>query len=495
MQLRRVDSPAPNPNQFQIGTYDEGALDLADKVSVDKKQSFKTREDAIAFAQQNPGAEMVVEARGTNGALGYDVYGVTIHDKGKTLSSTDKMENLSLFDKPLAQIDKQTGKTSSRAFFVTEDGKVGANIYHPKFDRTTYDKLRSALGLEDSKHWFKLVDKYMSAPSPQDNLPPIESKELDNLKATLKPGDVIMTGNNGSFIHGIVYVGQDKQLQADLEKKWKLPAGSLNGEGIIMHALAADHSAEIELNGKKFNQPAGGTGVIIDTIERYNARNPRDVMIAVGVKGATEADRKAIIEEGKKMLGRGYDNGFNTFDDRDIYCTEFIYKATLAAPDTKIEISTQRHPLIPRTSAPLSGWAYDKVSDEAKKYLDDDGYLYQEMIMTDGILTSPSFEIKWASQNADQSEFAAKHQRWADGMDGKVSKGYKKLLQENLPEQASRSHEVLGQLREMSGKTRQALSAPSQPAESSSAPVQNTPAQPAAPAKSARPTAKPGKTN
>lgn len=114
--------------------------------------------------------------------------------------------------------------------------------------------------------------------------------------------------------------------------------------------------------------------------------------------------------------------------------------------------------------------------------------------MTDGILTSPSFEIKWASQNADQSEFAAKHQRWADGMDGKVSKGYKKLLQENLPEQASRSHEVLGQLREMSGKTRQALTAAAQPA-SPSAPVQNAPAQPVAPAKPERPTAKPGKTN
>lgn len=500
MQLRRIDSPTPNPNQFQIGTYDEGALDLEDKVSVEKKQSFKTRDEAIAFAQKNPGAEMVVEARGKNGSLGYDVYSVAINDKGQSLSSADKMENLSLFDKPLGIVDKQTGKTSSRAFFVTADGKVGANIYHPKFDRTTYDKLRGALGLDDSKHWFKLVDKYMTAPSPQDNLPPIDAKELNNLKANLKPGDVIMTGNNGSFIHGIVYVGQDKQLQADLEKKWNMPAGTLNGEGIILHSLAADHGAEVEINGKKVQQPAGGTGVIIDTIERYNARNPRDVMIAVGVKGATEADRKAIIEEGKKMIGKGYDNGFNTFDDRDIYCTEFIYKATLAAPDTKVDIPTQRHPLVPRTSAPLSGWAYDKVSDEAKKYLDDDGYLYQEMIMTDGIITSPSFEVKWASQNADKSEFAAKHQRWADGMDGKVSKGYKKLLQDNLPEQAGRSHELLGTLRTLADKTRQQLSpqaapaAPAKPAE----PVQSTPAQPAAPApatKPERPAAKPGKTS
>lgn len=485
MQLRRIDTP--NPNSFQIGTYDEGVLDLDDKVTVDKKQTFKTREEAIAFAQKNPGAEMVVEQRDAKGALGYDVYSVKIHDKDQSLSSQDKMENLSLFDKPLEQIEKQTGKNSSRAFFVTADGKVGANIYHPKFDRTTYDKIRGTLGLDDSKHWFKLVDKYMTAPSPQDANPPIDSKELKDLKSKLNPGDIIMTGNNGSFIHAIIYVGQDKDLQAQLEKKWNMAPGTLNGEGMIIHSLAADHGAEIEVNGQKVQQPAGGVGVIIDTIERYNGRNPRDVMIAVEVKGATEADRKAVIAEGKKMVGRGYDNGFNTFDDRDIYCTEFVYKSWMAAPDADPGFKTQLHPLVPRTSAPLSGWVYDKVSEDAKKYLDDDGYLYQEMIMTDGIITSPKVDIKWASQNADKSEFFKKHQRWADGMDGKVSKGYQKLLKENIPEQAGRSHEILGQLRALSAKTRESVNsaAPAAPAAAPGKPVQ--PAQPAQPAKPSQP--------
>jgi hypothetical protein len=144
-------------------------------------------------------------------------------------------------------------------------------------------------------------------------------------------------------------------------------------------------------------------------IERYNGRNPRDVMIAVEVKGATEADRKAVIAEGKKMVGRGYDNGFNTFDDRDIYCTEFIYKSWMASPDATPEFATQLHPLIPQTSAPVSGWLYDKVSDKAQTKMKDDGYLYQELLMTDGILTSKSVDLKWASQNADKSEFFKKH--------------------------------------------------------------------------------------
>ena len=458
MQLRRIDQP--NPQTFQIGKYDEGVFDLEDQVSVDKKQTFKSREEAIAFAQKNPGAEMIVEQRTKADGLGYDVYSVTIHDQGQTLANAAKMENLKLFDKPLETIEKASGKTTQRAFFVTADGKVGANIYHPKFDRTTYDKLREHLGLSDSKQWYKLVDKYMTAPSPQDANPPIDSRELKDLTSKLKPGDIIMSGNNGSFIHGIVFVGKDKELQAQLEKKWNLAPGTLDKETMILHSLAADHAADIELDGKKFHQPPGGTGVIIDTLERYNGRNPRDVMIAVEIKGATEADRKSVIAEGKKMVGRGYDNGFDTFDDRDIYCTEFVYKAWMAAPDADPGFKTQLHPLVPETSVPFTGGFYGKVSAEAKKFLDDDGLLFQEMIMTDGIITSPNVELKWASQNADKSEFFAKHSRWADGMDGKISPGYKSLLQENVPSEAGRSRELLGKIQDLAARTRQALTPP-----------------------------------
>lgn len=478
MQLRPTPTPtgapAPTPaaKPMQIGTYDEGLLDLADKVTIDKKQTFKTREEAIAFAQKNPGAELVVEQRSGAGGLGYDVYGVTINDKGQTLANAGKMENLKLFDKPLAKIEKETGHVTQRAFFVTEDGKPGANIYNPKFDRTTYDKLREHLGLSDSKQWYKLVDKYMTAPSPADKIPAIEKKELDNLTSKLKPGDIIMTGNNGSFIHGIVFVGQDKELQTKLEQKWHLAPGTLDKEHMIIHSLAADHAAEMELDGQKFTQPPGGTGVIIDTIERYTGRNPRDVMIAVEVKGATEADRKAVIAEGKKMLGRGYDNGFNTFDDRDIYCTEFVYKSWMAAPDSDPGFTTQLHPLVPGTSVPFTGSFYSKLNPEAKKFLDDDGMLYQEMIMTDGIMTSPNVNIKWASQNADQSEFVQKHQRWADGIAGKISPGYQKLIREHVPTEAARSSDIIDKIKALAQETRKELSQPAQAA----------PAAPAAPA-------------
>jgi len=455
MKINRT--PEPNPKSFQIGHYDEGLFDLADKVTVDKKQTFKTRDEALKFAQANPGAEMVVEQRNAKGQLGYDVYSVTIHDKGQSLKTGKHMENLSLFAKPLQHIETQTGQRTQRAFFVPEDNQPTKPLYNQAFDQTLYDKMRDKLGLDDSKRWFGLVDKYMSAPSPPDQIPNIERAEINDMKATLQPGDLVMTGNNGSFIHAIVYVGEDPQLQAQLEQKWGLQAGSLKGEGLILHSLAVDKDVEVEVDGQKIKRPAGGTGVVIDTIEAYLDRHPRDTMIAVEVKGATAADRKAVIEEGKAMVGRNYDNGFNTFDDRDIYCTEFVYKAWMAAPDTDTQFDTQLHPLVPQTSGPISGFLYDKLPENMQLLIKDNGYLYQEMIMTDGIITSPAVEIKWANQHADKSEFIQKHERWADGMAGKISKSYQNLLQEHVPAQATRSHQILERVQELSAQSRSRL--------------------------------------
>lgn len=456
--MRLRPNPTPDPSNFKIGTYDEGLTDLADKVTVQHQQAFTTREAAVNFAQQHPGSEMVVEQRSDSGKLGFDVYAVSIHDKGQTLKSPTEMEHLTLIPKAVEKVAEITGKDTQRMFFVTEDGQTTANIYDPSFDRTIYDRFRSGLGLDDSKIWFGLVDKYMTAPSPEDSLPPIERREINNMKAALRPGDIVMTGNNGSFIHAITYVGEDKALQAQLEKKWNLSPGTLDGEALILHSLAADHDAEVEVNGKKELRAAGGVGVIVDTMERYLDRNPRDTMIAVSVKGATEADRKAVIEEGKKLVGRGYDNGFNSFDDRDIYCTEFVYKSWMAAPDTAPNFELQLYPLVPQTSAPVSGWLYDKMPEHVQDKMKDDGYLYQELLMTDGIITSPNVEITWANQNADQSAFMKKHERWAEGMEGKISAGYKELLKENVPKQAERSHLILEQVRAAAAATRTAMS-------------------------------------
>ena len=77
--------------------------------------------------------------------------------------------------------------------------------------------------------------------------------------------------------------------------------------------------------------------------------------------------------------------------------------------------------------------------------------------MTDGIVTSPAVEIKWANQHADQSEFFQKHERWADGIEGKVSKGYKNLLEDNVPDQARRSQGILDKIRAQSDATRERM--------------------------------------
>lgn len=450
----------PKPKtEFKIGTYDESLLfDLDDDVIASKKASFDNKDDAINYAKNRAGVELITERIKPGKGLGFDVYSVRIDDKGQTLRTGKDMENLKLFKNPVKHIEKETQMRTNRAYFVTEDNQVQSNIYAQDFDRTIYDRARAALDLDHNETWwFNMVDKYMTAPSPADDLKDIDRAEIQNMKDKLAPGDIIMTGNNGSFVHAITYVGQDAELQAQLEKKWGLKAGSLNGEGLILHSLAADNDTEVEVDGQKVTRKAGGVGVIIDTIEQYLERHPRDTMIAVEIDGATERDRKAVIEEGKKMLGRGYDNGFNTFDDENIYCTEFIYKSWMAAPDKNPDFATQLHALAPKPSVvgilPFSDKYMNLFDDEEKKQMADEGILRQEMVMTDGIITNPDVKVKWANQNAAKSEFIQKHERWADGYEGKTSKDYKELLMENVPEQAKRSRSIAEQVKTMAART------------------------------------------
>ncbi len=73
------------------------------------------------------------------------------------------------------------------------------------------------------------------------------------------------------------------------------------------------------------------------------------------------------------------------------------------------------------------------------KSLQDGGMLNQEMIMTDGIATSKSTQIVWASKNSDKSKFFKNHQRWSDSISGKITPEYKKMLLEDVPNQVGKT--------------------------------------------------------
>jgi hypothetical protein len=437
-----------NNNSFAIGKYDDGLLDLEDNVNINKNATVKTKKEALELSKKSSGADLVVE-RNTGKGLEYDVYNLKINDNGKKIHKLQDAQNITLFDKTLSVVEKNTGTSNSvKAYIVAENGDVGKNIYNTQFTRTSYDKLRENLGLETSKSWFWLVDTVMGADSPADNMPPIDKKEINNMKSHIKAGDILLNGNDGSFIHGILYVGKDPQLQQQLEKKWNLPAGTLKDEGIIIHSLLTDSDKEVDVNGKKEIRKASGSGVNVDTIERYMERHPRDVMVAVEIKDSSEADRKLAIETAKSFVGKKYDRAFDTYDDKEMYCTETVMKAWQGTSNPP-KFETQRNPLV---SYPQ--FVLDRLPEKLSKRMQDGGFLHQEMVMTDGIATSQSTNMVWASKNADKSEFFKKHERWSNGMSDKINPEYKQMLLNDVPNQAIKSQEMTEKIKKLSERSR-----------------------------------------
>lgn len=448
-----------NPGGFQIGNYDEGLTDLADKVTLNKKATLASKTEALQFAKDSKGSEFVVERNDSKNGLTYDVYNITIHDEGKKIHKLQDVKNLELFDKTLEIIEKNTGTSNSvKGFIVAENGEVSQPIYKTEFNRQKFDKIRElvadtreAMGFEHNAPWFWLVDTVMGSDLPPDNMPNIDAKELNNMKSHVKPGDIILNGNDGSFIHGIMYVGKDEKLQAQLEKEWNMPKGALKDEALIIHSLVKDHATEGTINGKMQMVQPSGSGVHVDTMERFLIRHPRDVMLAVSIKGASDKDRQSAIDAAKSFVGKPYDRSFNTFDDSEMYCTETVMKAWLNSSHPP-EFDTQLNPLVSYPQGILN-----KLPEKIAKSLQDGGFLHQEMIMTDGIATSPSTELVWASQNSNKSVFAQKHTRWADAMDGKLNEGYKEMLLKDVPEQAERSRSLVNKIDELAARTREEL--------------------------------------
>lgn len=433
---------------FKIGSYDSGLFDQADDVQLKRKLTFNTKAEALSYAQNQQGTEFILQRKDEAGTLQFDVFAMTVKDPDSELNTLKDIENLQLMDRPLHHIEKNTSvKHALKGFIVTGSGQVSKPIYKQDFARTTYDKIRETFDLDTSKFWRNFVNTQMSAPSSADDLAAIDNQEINHMVERLQPGDIIMNGNNGSFVHGILFVGKDAELQAKLEHQWQLAPGTLDNDNMIMHSLAVDSTKEVD--GVTYQR--GGSGPIIDTLEQYLKRHPRDVMIAVTPRNANETDRQNAIENGKQLIGRPYDTGFNTFDDSHIYCTEFIMKSWMDSNNSP-DLKMQQYPL-----APMPGIVTSILPDRWSKAMKDDGILHQEMLLPDGILASPSVDIIWASQNADQSEFIAKHQRYADGLAGNINGNYQEMVKETLPEVSTQSQRIIDSVNRLSAETRSAF--------------------------------------
>lgn len=146
------------------------------------------------------------------------------------------------------------------------------------------------------------VKRHFSKPSKKDTIAPVRGAELEALKATLQPGDVIQCGNDGSFVHAIMYLGDDK----------------------IVHALAQAGFGKSSI------------GVRAETLTEYFNRTERDKVVVLRPKWTPEqlgiAHDYAMSQVGKK-----YDTLFLTDSDDRHYCTELVYQCLTRAGVAKIQ--------------------------------------------------------------------------------------------------------------------------------------------------------------
>jgi hypothetical protein len=160
------------------------------------------------------------------------------------------------------------------------------------YNMLTKSKLAQKLGYLIADLPIRLKFNLKSKP---DNIPRITEQQIAELKGVLKPGDLILNGNNGSFIHCILYLGND----------------------VIIHSLATKGV------GKNF------IGTIKETLSEYLARVERDKFVVLRYKNSNPDELAKVFSYAEQQVGKNYDSLFLMNSDTRLYCTELIYQAEM----------------------------------------------------------------------------------------------------------------------------------------------------------------------
>lgn len=164
-----------------------------------------------------------------------------------------------------------------------------------------------------------MVIREFTKPSPSDAIPPISNQENQALLATLQPGDIILCGNDGSFIHGALYIGNGK----------------------VVHALATQPDMKDRFRG-----------VVEESWETYTQRSERDTIVVLRAQ-LNASDLERVIGYARAQQGKGYDSLFLNASDERFYCIELVWKALKQA---------QRSPRMFSHQVPY-GWDIVAVED------------------------------------------------------------------------------------------------------------------------------------
>ncbi len=139
----------------------------------------------------------------------------------------------------------------------------------------------------------KVIKKEFNKRSTPDAVPSITPPEVQALLKTLQPGDIVLCGNNDSFVHALLYLGNDQ----------------------IIHALA-----QLTPSGEFM-------GVIKETLSGYTQRVSRDKFVVLRKPNLSQAGVQTMAGYAHSVLGTSYDSLFLLDTKERLYCTEMIFQA------------------------------------------------------------------------------------------------------------------------------------------------------------------------
>lgn len=126
-----------------------------------------------------------------------------------------------------------------------------------------------------------------------DNVPRINDAQTSTLLSVLKAGDIILCGNDDSFVHAILHTG--------------------NGQ--IVHSLAS--------KDPKF------WGVVKEPLTQYLKRSQRDKFVVLRYKNLNTSEFEKSVKYAEEQVGKPYDTLFLMNSETKFYCTELVYQSVM----------------------------------------------------------------------------------------------------------------------------------------------------------------------
>ena len=149
-----------------------------------------------------------------------------------------------------------------------------------------------------------------------DKIPRLHSKDINPILEKLKPGDIILNGNNGGLSHAAMYVGDGQMVHSMATNK------TMRGKG------GAIWDAIKDMFG--FGPKKDNTGVITEGFGEFLDRFERDTYVVVRQEDLDPAQIQKGVDHLKSLVGRPYDYDFSAGDD-SYYCTELVLEYLDAA--------------------------------------------------------------------------------------------------------------------------------------------------------------------